>query len=54
MDDNNMTTLWISKSTKARLDGLPLGKKKYDEILNILLDVYENIKMDEIIEEKGG
>lgn len=47
-----MTTLWIREKTKIRVASTGKKGETYDEIVNNLVDVYEEVKSDHLIEEK--
>jgi hypothetical protein len=42
------TAIRIKRTTKERLDSLPLGKQTYDDIINRLIDENQNFKIKEI------
>ncbi len=48
----DMTTIWISEKHKLRLENIGNMGDSFDKVLDKLLDVYEEVKSERLIEEK--
>lgn len=46
-----MTTIWVSKVTKKRLDELGAFKETYDKVLKRIIDVFEETVEDHSLPE---
>ena len=46
--ENENTTIWISKSTKARLDSLGTFKESYDDLISRLVENFDNKRIEEL------
>lgn len=49
--ENEMTTIWVSKDTKKRLDSIGAFKETYDKLLNRIMDVFEETTEDHSLPE---
>jgi|GEM_PF-2703937 len=53
--DNDLTTIQISKRNRERLGALGnRNDKSLDTVLSKVLDMYEEYRMNQIIEEKSS
>ena len=47
---NEITTITIQKKTKERLDSLGRFRESYDDLLNRILDEFEEKRIDMVLE----
>lgn len=52
-NENESTTIRLSRDTKARIDSLGKKSESYDEVLTRILDIFEFKRVSEIIEAKS-
>ena len=46
--ENENTTIWISKTTKARLDSIGNFKESYDDVLNRIINSLEDHRIKDL------